>query len=240
MGDAQPATNLPFDEETLERRQALYAEVAPLLQERYGYPEWRQHLPPVDELVCTILSQNTSDTNRDKGFEALKAALPDWESVRDAPEDMVRDLIRPAGLANQKAPRIQRALRQITEERGEISLDFLQSMSVEEARDWLTSIKGVGLKTAAIILLFAYHMPAFPVDTHVHRLSKRIGFIDEKTTANKAHAIMEAIVPPDDYYAFHLNLIQHGREVCSARKPKCEACPLTNHCRYFQEVVRQD
>lgn len=237
MGNAQSAANLPFDTTELEARRQLYQKIAPLLRAKYGHPTWRQHLPPVDELVCTILSQNTSDTNRDRAFDALRERFPDWESVRDAPEELVRDTIRPAGLAKQKAPRIQNALRTLTEQQGAITLDFLADMPVEEARQWLVDLKGIGPKTAAIILLFAFNKPAFPVDTHVHRVTKRLGLIDEERSANKAHDVLEAVVPPEDYYVFHLNLIQHGREVCQARKPKCKDCPLTSHCWYYQTHV---
>lgn len=226
-----------LDEKTLKKKQDLYRKVAPKLRELYGHPEWRQHLPPVDELVSTILSQNTSDTNRDRGFDQLKERFPTWEAVRDAPVDEIEEAIRPAGLAKQKAPRIKNALQLITEEHGEITLDFIEEMDIDEAKAWLTNLKGIGPKTAAIILCFAFDLPAFPVDTHVHRISKRLGFIDESTSANDAHPIMEAIVPREDYYAFHLNVIQHGREICKARSPKCEICPLTTNCKYFQEVV---
>lgn len=211
-----------------------YQQVANLLQEAYGYPEWRSHLSPLDELISCILSQSTSDTNRDRGFAGLKATLPTWEAVRDAPTEAVIEAIRPAGLANQKGPRIQAALQRISQERdGALNIDFLADLSLDEAKAWLTSLKGVGPKTAAIVLLFAFGRPAFPVDTHVHRLSKRIGFIGEKVSAAKAHDLMEAIVPEKDYYAFHLNLIRHGREVCHARNPKCALCPLQAHCHYY-------
>lgn len=215
--------------------QAQYKTIAALLQEQYGYPEWRQHLPPIDELVSTILSQNTSDLNRDRGFDAIKAHYPDWESVRDAPTAELAEVIRPAGLAQQKAPRIQAALRYITETQGSITLDFLADIPIDEAKAWLTAMNGIGPKTAAIILLFAFNREAFPVDTHVHRVTMRLGLIDEKTSADNAHAILEAIVPPTDYYAAHLNIIRHGREVCKARKPLCDQCPLTAYCRYYQQ-----
>ncbi len=228
-----------LDSKTLAKRQAQYQKIAAQLMEAYGFPEWRQHLPPVDELVSTILSQSTSDTNRDKGFYALKDHYPDWERVRDAPSDELIEVIRPAGLANQKGPRIQAALHYVSEARGEISLDFLAEMPVEEAKAWLTAMKGIGPKTAAIILLFAFNLPAFPVDTHVHRVTKRLGLIDEKTSADRAHPILEAIVPSTDYYAAHLNIIRHGREVCKARKPLCDNCPLTHHCRYYQELAEK-
>ncbi|MBI5958281.1 MAG: endonuclease III, partial [Chloroflexi bacterium] len=158
-----------LDIENLKLKRRLYARISELLQDTYGYPTWRQHLLPVDELVSTILSQSTTDTNRDMAFDALKQHFPSWEAVRDAPVKAIIDTIRPAGLANQKAPRIQAALHYITETQGEISLDFLNQLSLEEAKAWLTAINGVGPKTAAIILLFAFNRPAFPVDTHVHR-----------------------------------------------------------------------
>jgi endonuclease-3 len=224
----------------LETLQKKYRRIADKLSETYGYPDWRQHLPPVDELVSTILSQNTNDNNRDKAFYALKDHYPDWESVRDAPTDEVIDIIRPAGLARQKAPRIQDALRYIAKEQGSITLDFLNDMPVEEAKAWLTNINGIGPKTAAIILLFAFNRPAFPVDTHVHRVSGRLGLISEKANAERAHDILEEIIPSDEFYPAHLNFIQHGRQTCKARKPLCEQCPLTQDCRYYQQLEGQD
>lgn len=218
------------------RRQAKYAPVSAALRELYGYPAWRQFLPPLDELIDCILSQSTSDTNRDKAFDALKAAFPTWEAVRDADVQVVIAAIKPAGLANQKAPRIQNILRRITAERGELSIDFLADLPLEEARAWLMNLDGVGPKTAAIVLCFAFNRPAFPVDTHIHRVSQRIGFIPDKLNAEKAHPFMEALVPPDDYFAFHLNVIQHGREICQARRPLCERCPLTAHCDYYNAL----
>jgi endonuclease-3 len=213
-----------------------YQTIYQLLVATYGEPDWRSHLPPVDELVSTILSQNTSDVNRDKAFYALKDRYADWESVMHSPTEEVRDTIRPAGLANQKAPRIQEALNRIDEERGELSLDFLNDMSEEEALEWLTSLHGVGRKTASIVLLFSFGRPAFPVDTHVHRISGRLGLIGPKVTADKAHQILENMGDPDTYYAMHLNLIRHGREVCTARNPKCDQCPLNENCDYYRKV----
>ncbi|MCA9933952.1 MAG: endonuclease III [Ardenticatenaceae bacterium] len=214
----------------LQKYDTVYEKLVPA----YGMPTWRQHLPPVDELVSTILSQSTSDTNRDKGFDALKAHYPDWFSVMNAPEAEVIETIRPAGLANQKGPRIQAALRTVYEQRGAISLDFLADMPLNEAADWLTHIKGVGPKTAAIILLFAFGRPAFPVDTHVHRITQRLGLIGPHVSAEKAHKIFAQLDRPQTFYAMHLNLIRHGREVCRARSPRCEICPLQTECNYFQ------
>jgi endonuclease-3 len=190
-------------------------------------------MPPLDELVSTILSQNTSDAHRDRAFEQLRRQFPSWEQVRDAPVEQVIEAIRPAGLANQKGPRIQKALRQISAERQELSLDFLADMPLEEARGWLMKMEGVGPKTAAIVLLFSLGRAAFPVDTHVHRVSRRLGLIGPQVSAEKAHTLLEEMIPPAEYYALHLNLIRHGRQMCRARNPQCSACVLNDVCDYY-------
>lgn len=200
----------------------------------YGEPAWRPHLDPVSELVSTILSQNTNDTNRDVAYDRLRDRFPTWEQVRDAATDEVIEAIRPAGLANQKGPRIQDALRVITEERGELDLTFLAEYPVEEAKEWLSAINGVGPKTAAIVLLFSLERPAFPVDTHVHRVTRRVGLIGAKVSREKAHDELERLVASEDYYAFHLNLIQHGRRVCTSRKPDCPNCVLQGLCDTYR------
>ena len=202
------------------------------LLEIFGEPIWRNPLPPVDELVSTILSQNTNDNNRDKAFNALTAKFATWESVRDAKESEVVTAIRPAGLANQKGPRIQKVLRQITEERGSLDLSFLSDLPLEEARTWLTKFNGVGPKTAAIVLCFSLGRPAFPVDTHIYRASGRIGLRPEKMTVEQAHPHLEKVFPPETYYAAHLNLIRLGRETCHARKPDCPKCPIRQLCDF--------
>jgi len=202
------------------------------LLETFGEPIWRNPLPAMDELVSTILSQNTNDVNRDRGFNALRAKLPTWEAVRDAKAEDVIAAIKPAGLANQKGPRIQQVLRAITEERGSLNLDFLADLPVEEARAWLTKFNGVGPKTAAIVLCFSLNMPAFPVDTHIYRVSGRIGLRPEKMTVEQAHPHLESVFPPETYYAAHLNLIRLGREICGARKPNCPKCPIIKLCEY--------
>jgi len=207
-----------------------------LLLSTYGDHPWRPS-DPVATLVSTILSQNTNDVNRDRAFERLRERFPTWEAVRDAPVDELVEVVRPAGLAPTKAPRIQEALRRVSEERGEIEIGFLGEMGVEEARAWLLDIPGVGPKTAAIVLLFALGMPAFPVDTHVHRVTRRLGLIPDKTSREKAHDLLEALAPAEIYYVFHLNVIEHGRAVCRARKPKCDACVLQDGCAYFADSV---
>ena len=202
----------------------------------YGEPRRRDYLPPLDQLISTILSQNTNDVNRDVAYDRLRARLPTWEQVRDAAVEDVIDAIRPAGLANQKGPRIQEALRFITRERGELDLGFLADWPVDQAKDWLSAIKGVGPKTAAIVLLFSLGRPAFPVDTHVHRVTRRLGLIGPRVSREKAHQELERLVPPEDYYAFHLNLIRHGRQVCTSRKPLCPDCILRDRCDYVANL----
>jgi endonuclease-3 len=215
----------------------LALEVQRRLLESYGEPTWRTPLPPVDELVSTILSQNTNDLNRDRAFAALQERFPTWEAVRDARPQAVIRAIRPAGLANLKGPRIQQALRAITEARGRLELEFLRELTPDDARDWLLRLKGVGPKTAAIVLQFSLGTPAFPVDTHIHRVSGRLGLRPEKASAEQAHTLLARLFPPESYYSAHLNLIQHGRQVCKARRPLCERCALTDLCRYYRKVV---
>lgn len=201
----------------------------------FGIPEWRIALTPLDELVSTILSQNTNDHNRDLAFKSLKAKFPKWEAVREAPSTEVISAIRIAGLANQKGPRIQAVLQQITAERGNLDLSFLKEMSGNEVREWLMRFKGVGPKTAAIVMQFALEKPAFPVDTHIHRVSGRLGLRPERMNAEQSHKHLADLFPPDEYGAVHLNLIRLGREICKARKPDCPICPVNTWCDYFKK-----
>jgi endonuclease III len=207
------------------------------LLEFYGEPIWRNPLPAVDELVSTILSQNTNDGNRDRAFNSLRAKFGTWEEVRDADPVDVVNAIRPAGLANQKGPRIQQVLHSITEERGSLDLSFLGYLSVEEAKAWLTKFNGVGPKTAAIVLCFSLGKPAFPVDTHIYRVTGRIGLRPEKMTVEQAHPHLERLFPPETYYAAHLNIIRLGREICQARRPRCEVCPIVDLCDYGRTIM---
>lgn len=203
------------------------------LMDTYGYPNWRNPFPPLDELVSTILSQNTNDTNRDRAFESLIAKFPSWEQVRDAEIQAIIAAIRPAGLANQKGPRIQNLLKEITKQRGSLDLSFLSEMTTDEARQWLLQFKGVGPKTAAIVLQFSLDKPAFPVDTHIYRVSGRLGIRPEKMNPEKAHEYLAALLPEETYYPAHLNLIRLGREICQARNPRCQECPLNDICSYY-------
>jgi len=196
-------------------------------------------MQPLDELVSTILSQNTNDANRDRAYQALRARFPTWEAVRDADLEAVVEAIRPAGLANRKAPRLQNLLREITRERGGLSLDFLVGLTGEAARQWLTQFNGVGPKTAAIVLLFSLGKPAFPVDTHIYRVSGRLGLRPPKMSAEQAHTHLAGLFPPETYTAAHLNLIRLGREVCQARRPNCPLCPLQSLCDYYRNNYSQ-
>jgi endonuclease-3 len=211
---------------------SLALQIHTRLIEAFGEPTWRNPLPPVDELVSTILSQNTNDNNRDRAFNAMRAVFPTWEQVRDAPVDEIISAIRPAGLANQKGPRIQQVLRQITIERGALDLSFLSNLPLEEARAWLTKFNGVGPKTAAIVLCFSLGRPAFPVDTHIYRVTGRIGLRPERISVEEAHPFLEGVFPPETYYSAHLNIIRLGREICGARKPNCPVCPVRDLCNY--------
>jgi len=217
----------------LERRRRMAARVMSLLVLYYGEPEWRNPLPPLDELISTILSQNTNDRNRDAAYNNLKKILPTWEMVRDARPIQVVDAIRIAGLANQKGPRIQQVLRELTDERGNLEVDFLAEMELEDARKWLTHFKGVGPKTAAIVLCFSLGKPAFPVDTHVYRVTGRLQLRDANLSVEKTHTYLEQVFPRENYYSAHLNLIRLGRELCHPRKPQCPECPLHKICPTF-------
>lgn len=202
------------------------------LRDRYGERD-REPSDPVRSLVVTILSQNTNDVNRDRAYRRLEKRFSDWNDVRDAPTEDVLEAIRPAGLAPTKAPRIQEALKQCTRPDGSVSLEFLRDLPLEEARAWLLDIPGVGPKTAAIVLLFALGRPAFPVDTHIHRVTRRLGILPQNTGREKAHEMLEEILPDRIYYTFHINLIAHGRDTCHARGPECGRCLLRDLCAYY-------
>ena len=209
-------------------------EVHQRLREKYGDPSWREPLPILDELISTILSQNTNDTNRDRAFVKLKERFSSWESVRDAEVESVIEAIRSAGLANQKGPRIQMILRQITAEKGSLELDFLNDLPADEAMAWLMQFNGVGPKTASIVLLFSLGKPAFPVDTHIQRVTGRIGLRPEKMTVEQAHPHLAGLFPPETYQVAHLNIIRLGREVCHAHRPACDSCVLQSLCDFYQ------
>ena len=239
------------------RRPGLVPFVLEALAGLHGRPAWERRLDPTSELVLTILTQNSADVNAERAFESLRQAFPsnrppeehrpgqgwggpglstapppDWQAVETAPLPALVEAIRPGGLAVQKAPRIQAALRTIREERGDHRLDFLGEMPALEARDWLTRISGIGRKTASVLLLFCFGTPLMPVDRHVERVSHRIGLIPPKASADQAHDLYLALLEPDQVYEAHVNLIRHGRVVCHARWPECGRCPVAPRCRF--------
>ncbi len=203
-----------------------------ILEKEYGVPQ-PDEIDPVDQLVMTILSQNTSDTNSLRAFALLKSAFCDYEKVLVASDEAVADVIRAGGLAKIKARRIKETLSRIKQDAGAFSLSFLADMEKDEAMAYLLSLPGVGPKTASVVLLFAFSMPFLPVDTHVYRVSRRLGLLCEDVGPNKAQIILEMIVPVEKYISLHLNLITHGRLVCRARNPKHEECVLKSFCDYF-------
>ncbi len=214
---------------------ALLSEIYERLAQQYGVRRWRRRRDPVRQLVITILSQNTNDVNALRAFEAMQEAYPDWMAVMNAPTEELAQVIRSGGLANQKAPRIQGALRRIYEERGAFELNWLAELPVDEARAWLTSLDGVGAKTASIVLLFSLGRPAFPVDTHVGRVLRRVGVAPPKASPDQIMTIVEKAAPKEWFYPLHINLIRHGRGVCRARIPRCAVCALRLSCRYAAE-----
>ena len=184
----------------------------------------------MSELVLTILSQNTSDTNSGRAFMRLRSRFKTWEELMAAPPDEIVPEIQPGGLARIKAPRIKGILEEIWSRLGSFNLSLLEEMPMDEAKAWLRSLPGVGPKTAACVLMFALGRPALPVDTHVHRVAQRLGLVAAKAGAAEAHDVLEAVLEPDDVYPFHISLIKHGRRLCRAQRPLCERCPLLVGC----------
>jgi endonuclease-3 len=246
-------------------RPGLLDDTLDALAELYGPQTWERRLDPTSELILTILTQNSADINAEKAFIALRAAYPsdraeeihepgagwggaglppgappDWDAVETAPLHELVDVIRPGGLAPQKAPRIQATLRRIREERGDHSLAFLGEMAPLAARDWLTSIPGIGKKTASVLLLFCFNHPLMPVDRHVERVAKRIGLLPAKASADLAHDHFLAMLAgsPERSYETHVLLIHHGRALCQARNPKHDLCPIRDRCRMVDPKAR--
>lgn len=210
------------------------------LIEHYGSPTPREKRDPLSELVLTILSQNTADVNTSRAYASLRERYPTWQDVLDAHTEEVAAAIRIGGLSNIKAPRIQRILQQLLDQRGSLNLGFLEQMPPTEARRYLRSFPGVGPKTAACVLLFSLGQPALPVDTHVLRVAGRLGLIPPKTSAEKATALLEGLLPEAMYYPFHLTTIRHGRTLCKASTPRCETCPVTRDCRYYARTSESE
>ncbi len=223
--------------ESMGCQTAPIEEIVARLEARYGVARWKPRMEPLEELIHCILSQHTSDANSFRAFRALRKAFPSWQAVVDAPTERVAEVIRSGGLANQKAPRIQAVLRTLYQLRGDYTLDWLQELNTAEARRFLLSLPGIGPKCAAIVLCFALGRPVIPVDTHVFRVSWRLGLIPHSIGEAKAHQVLEAMVPPELAYRFHVALIRHGRALCKAQRPLCEQCPLTDLCDYYRTAT---
>ncbi|NWF95004.1 MAG: endonuclease III [Candidatus Thorarchaeota archaeon] len=208
-------------------------QVCRLLISIYGSAVSERKLPPVDELVLTILSQNTADVNAERAFAALKAKYDDWESVLHAPADELGRVIRPSGFFRLKAQRIQATLAEIQTRTGQISLSLLADMPTDEAKHWLMSLPGVGPKTASIVLLFSFGRPTLPVDTHVWRVTRRLGLVPSKASRESAQTVLERLLPAICIPSANRNLIRLGREICKARRPRCDRCFLRDLCDYY-------
>ena len=211
-------------------RSPNYQKIKKILDKQYGDIEWRDEMETLDELIFTVLTQNTSDINAEKAFKNLKSRYINWNEIVESTDEKLETIIRIGGLGKQKSIRIKKILKEIYLRTGGYDLSILKDMPFNEVKEWLITLPGVGPKTAAVVMSFALKLPAFPVDTHIHRISKRLGYIDQNTSAEKAHEIMENIILPKDRFNFHILLITHGRKICKANNPKCYICPLTSYC----------
>jgi endonuclease-3 len=205
-------------------------EIIEFLEQEYGPRERQSDRDPIDVLIGTILSQNTSDANSGRAFASLKASFDSWEAVASAPAEHIARIIQSGGLSQIKAVRIKQVLEQIEKEQGRISLDSLKAMDMAEAEDYLMHLPGVGHKTASCVLLFSLGKPSLPVDTHVFRVAKRLGLIDSRVSVEKAHSLLQEQIPHSKVYQFHIHMIEHGRQICHARQPRCNKCILRSVC----------
>src|SRR5689334_10184833 len=192
---------------------------------------------PMHELISTILSHRTTQKNEAEAYDNMWKRFGSWEAIRDAPVDELTDTLEPANFPDVKAPYIQGVLRKIYDERSEFSIDFLRDLPADEGLAWLMELPGVGIKTASLVLLFCFAKPVLPVDTHVHRVSQRLGLIGPKVNPTAAHPLLLALLPPDPYvlFNFHINNLLHGQKICIWGNPRCEKCPLTDICNWYQE-----
>ncbi len=210
-------------------------DIAASLEKNLGVPKQKEKSAPLDTLISGILSQNTSDNNRDRAYASLRKRFPTWDDVLKAESRAIARAIRVGGLANQRARRIKGVLRWVRDSYGELSLDSICDMELTAATERLTALKGVGVKTARVVLLFACGLDVFPVDTHILRVSKRLGILPANCSAEKAHQIMGNLVPKGKAYSLHLNLIKLGRTLCRPRKPECGECPIAKWCDYGRD-----
>lgn len=222
-----------WDPGAVLRRKAEW--VCQQLDAAYGAVTWRSHGEPLGSLVLTILSQNTTDTNSERAYDNLRRQFPSWDAVREASAADVVGAIRCGGLAETKAARIQTALRGIYAKTGATRLDFLNTTPTEEARTYLRSFPGVGPKTAACVLMFSLGRPVLPVDTHVFRVSRRLGMFPRQLGEAKAHDALQDLLPDERVYPYHVHLIRHGRRVCVAGQPRCGMCALRGACDFYRD-----
>lgn len=223
--------NPPHPEELAEQKRLL-KHITQNLEAAYGIPRCEGFDDPLDELILTILSQSTTNINSGRAFESLKKAFPNWDAVRRARLNLIAEAIQSGGLAKVKSVVIKNVLNEILVRRGNPDLSFLKSAPLDEARDFLISLKGVGPKTAACVLLFSCRRPLFPMDTHIFRILRRVGLLPKKISDQHAHNLMEPLIPHEKHYSLHINLISLGRKICSPQNPKCELCPILEQCDF--------
>jgi endonuclease-3 len=219
------------------KKEEKLSKIIQLLKKEYGEHNYRDRGDPMDTLVETILSQNTTDKNSSRAFSNLKKAFPSWESVLKADPRKIQKVIHSGGLPGIKARRIKHVLREIKRRTGRLSIDFLRGMPAEDAMEFLRSIKGIGPKTASVLLIFRFNKSIMPLDTHNLRVIKRLGIIPQKMSSEKAHELMNRLVPDEEKKSLHINFIIHGRRICTARNPKHEICILKNLCDYYRELA---
>ena len=226
--------SLPHGNKQLKLQQKAKI-ISDTLEDLFGIPTWDGTEDVLECLILTILSQNTTDVSRDKGYAQLREKFPTWEDVLNADADAVEETIKIVGLGKQKTETIKNFLSWLKSEYNDLSLEFIHDMKTEDALEFLIQHKGIGIKTASVTLSFACGRDVFPVDTHILRISKRLGLIPQNCSAEKAHLELPTLIPKGKTYPFHMNLIYFGRQICNARKPLCEKCPLTEHCLYYKE-----
>jgi endonuclease-3 len=222
----------------VRQAKAKVKKINALLEREYGIPKRKRKADLLDVLVQTILSQNTNDQNRDRAYQRLKNQFPRWEDILNGKRRVVAEALRPGGLARQKAKRIVDIFQWLRKREGKVSLTFLKRMGEEEIKETLGGLKGIGPKTVHCLLLFGLGREAFPVDTHILRVGKRLGFIPQEIDAEKAHSWMVPLVPQGKALSLHLNLIRHGRFVCKPKRPRCSGCFLSKECLYLEFVGR--
>ena len=233
-GNRSQIKTVIYSKAELEAKKELALETDRLLYQKFGEPQPQKDNHPLDILIRTVLSQSTSDHNRDMAFARFKQRFPDWESALNASPQEIAAAIMPGGLANQKSQRIKDILRWVRNKSAEFNLDWLNDINLDEAISELTSLKGVGVKTAAVLMCFAFDAEIFPVDVHIHRICRRLGLSPEKASAERTHWTMQPLIPAGRAKPFHLNLLKLGRTYCRPSKPNCRECPLSKICQFYK------